>query len=167
MVSSKELGFLNPRSQLNSTVVTYFYKQQTQTNPSGRSGPPLLVNTKIHWGQLKYLSSTTSQPNARNRTKALATINKQVRDLPPPPQGKRGRGKVPHRAIPPCAYFCDFVYEWFLTMWHRHQPGPASVHDCSWHITRGPLRLLLHFWELYNCVSFDFIIKYDIKLQMQ
>ena len=63
---------------------SYFYIQQTQTNPSGRSGPPLLVNTNVHWGQLNYLSSTTSQPNTKNRKKALATINRQVRDLPTP-----------------------------------------------------------------------------------
>ena len=59
-----------------------------------RSGPPLLVNTNVHWGQLKYLSSTTSQPNTKKRTKALATTNRQVKDLPTPPRGKQ----VPHGA---------------------------------------------------------------------
>ena len=44
------------------------------------------------------LSSTTSQPNNENRTAVLATIARQVRDLPIPPTRKERDDKVPHGA---------------------------------------------------------------------
>ena len=51
---------------------------------------------------IKYLSSTTSYPNSKNRTAVPATIHRQVRDHPPQ-EGSKHTNTDPHGAF----YFED------------------------------------------------------------
>ena len=87
--TNQVLAFLaSHQHQTQETAFLFLYTNQT--NPSGRSGLSLQVNANVHWGQLKYLSSTTSQPNIERRTEAPPPLQIAYRDTL-----QRGKNKSP------------------------------------------------------------------------
>ena len=81
LVYTNVLSFICPEYQPTLFLI--------HIDPSGRSGLSGLVNANVHWGLLKYLISTTSQPNTNSRTRALCHVSKeQIHPL------KRGENKA-------------------------------------------------------------------------